>query len=95
MHHLAQSFVTAAGETEQPLPRLDSDLALPDQLAVAADDLVRARPEALAGACAHLLLHRADLLGDDVPPALAAALGVDDVLTAGRLACRPDPLPIS
>ena len=73
VHHLAQAFVTAAGETHQPLPRLDSDLVLPDQLAVTADDLVRSGRADL-GATAHLLAHRRDLLGDDVPPGLLAEL---------------------
>ena len=72
-HHLAQSFVTAAGETTTPLPRLDSDLALPDQLAVTADDLVRAGRASLEHV-AHLLAHRRDLLGEDVPPSLLAQL---------------------
>ena len=73
-HHLAQSFVTAAGETAKPLPRLDSDLALPDQLAVTADDLVRAGCASLEHV-AHLLAHRRDLLGEDVPPSLQEQLG--------------------
>ncbi|MCU1674422.1 MAG: hypothetical protein JWN77_2535 [Frankiales bacterium] len=68
VHHLAASF--AAAETDRPLPRLDSDLALPDQLAVTADDLVRSgrATEAHVG---HLLAHRRDLLGEDVPAGLA------------------------
>ncbi|MDX6198477.1 MAG: hypothetical protein QOJ79_1628 [Actinomycetota bacterium] len=73
MHHLAQSFVTAAGETDGQLPRLD-DLVLPDQLAVTADDLVRTG-RATVQHVAHLLAHRADLLGEDVPPSLLAELG--------------------
>ena len=73
-HHLAQAFVTAAGETDRPLPRLDSDLALPDQLAVTADDLVRSGRAELAHT-AHLLAHRRDLLGDEVPAGLLAELG--------------------
>jgi hypothetical protein len=72
-HHLAQSFVTAAGETDRPLPRLDGDLTLPDQLAVTADDLVRANRAKLVDV-AHLLVHRRDLLGEDVPPSLLAQL---------------------
>jgi hypothetical protein len=72
-HHLAQSFVTAAGETTRPLPRLDSDLALPDQLAVTADDLVRTGRATLEHV-AHLLAHRRDLLGEDVPPSLQEQL---------------------
>ena len=73
VHHLAQSFVTSAGESATPLPRLDSDLVLPDQLAVTADDLVRSGRADLT-AVAHLLAHRRDLLGEDVPTALAAQL---------------------
>ena len=77
VHHLAQALVDAAGEAPVPLPRLDSPLALPDQLAVAADDLVRRGPSGAValGAVAHLLAHRRELLGDDVPAALTARLG--------------------
>ena len=73
VHHLAAAFVRQAGETPLPLPRLDSDLALPDQLAVTADDLVRCGRADLP-AVAHLLAHRRDLLGDDVPAGLLARL---------------------
>ena len=82
--HLAQSFADAAadleGEPRRGLPHLSSDLALPDQLAVTADDLVRAGPGATGAraALAHLLTHRTDLLGDAVPQALCARLGVPD-----------------
>jgi hypothetical protein len=92
-HHLAQRLADAAadleGTTRRALPRLDSDLALADQLAVTADDLVRADPPAdvARSAVAHLLLHRKHLLDDDVPPRLAAALELDDVLAAGEQAC--------
>ncbi|MBK5306002.1 MAG: hypothetical protein JJD92_04860 [Frankiaceae bacterium] len=72
-HHLAQSFVVAAGETDRVLPRLDSDLALPDQLAVTADDLVRVGRATLEHV-AHLLVHRRDLLGEEVPLSLLAQL---------------------
>jgi hypothetical protein len=72
-HHLAQSFVDGAAETDRPLPRLDSDLALPDQIAVTADDLVRSGRADLT-AVAHLLAHRRDLLGEEVPPSLLAQL---------------------
>ena len=77
VHHLAQSFADAAGEAPVPLPVLDSPLALPDQLAVTADDLVRLRPpeQTALRAVAHLLAHRRDLLGEDVPAALGARLG--------------------
>ena len=71
VHHLAQAF--AAQESDHPLPRLDSDLALPDQLAVTADDLVRSR-RATVEDVAHLLAHRRDLLGEDVPAALLERL---------------------
>ena len=93
VHHLAQRFADDAADAEgrprRALPRLGTDLALPDQLAVTADDLVRAAPTAVlvVASTAHLLLHRAHLLGEDVPPGLAAALGVDDVLAAGALVC--------
>lgn len=91
--HLAQACADAAADLERAprrtLPRLDSDLGLADQLAVTSDDLVRAAPgDDLARAVtAHLLVHRSDLLGDDVPASLADALGVDDVVRAGRAAC--------
>jgi len=95
VHHLAQSLADAAAVLErQPrrtLPRLDSDLGLPDQLAVVADDLRRAEPDQIGAraAVAHLLLHRWHLLDEDVPPGLAHRLGVTDVLGAGRAACGP------
>ena len=91
--HLAQACATAAADLEgaprRTLPRLDSDLGLADQLAVTSDDLVRAAPgDDLARAVtAHLLVHRTDLLGEDVPASLADALGVDEVVSAGRAAC--------
>ena len=96
VHHLASSFVDLAGEAPTPLPRLDSDLALPDQLAVTADDLVRTSPpDPLAlDAVTHLLVHRIDLLAEDVPTALAArlaSLGVEDVRLRGRGVCHPGP----
>lgn len=77
VRHLAQSFADAAADLEggprRPLPRLDSDLGVPDQLAVTADDLVRAGSTDLAHV-AHLLRHREDLLGEAPPPRLAALL---------------------
>lgn len=81
VHHLAQALADLAaqaeGEPRRPLPRLDSDLGLPDQLAVTADDLAGADPpaEVARSATIHLLAHRRDLLGDEVPPGLVAALG--------------------
>ena len=92
--HLAQRFADDAarleGEPPRRLPRLDSDLALADQLAVTSDDLLRAGADrALArDAAAHLLVHRLDLLGDEVPASLAEALGLPDVVAAGRAVCR-------
>lgn len=93
VHHLAQACADAAaaleGEPPRALPRLDSDLGLADQLAVTSDDLVRAQPgDDLARAVtAHLLVHRLDLLGEDVPGTLASSLGLVDVVAAGRAAC--------
>jgi len=94
VHHLAQCFADAVGAYDQAgpraVPRLPVDLVLADQLAVTADDLVRARPPdaAVVLATAHLLAHRADLLDDAVPDGLAAALGLDDVVATARAACQ-------
>ena len=93
VHHLAQWCADRAadldGRPSRPVPRLDSDLGLADQLAVTSDDLVRCAPpvELAVAATAHLLSHRVDLLEDDVPPGLAAALGLPDVVAAGRAIC--------
>ena len=65
------------------LPRLDSDLALPDQLAVVAADLVR-YGVADHRATAHLLAHRRDLLGEQVPAGLLASLDGAEVSCPGR-----------
>ena len=70
----------------------DLDLALPDQLAVTAEDLVRSAPaEQQAGdAVAHVLLHRVDLLEEPVPAGLVTALGESSeaaVLERARRAC--------
>lgn len=92
-HHLAQALADVAARLEggqaRPLPRLDSDLALADQLAVTADDVVRAGPpdDVAREALAHLLLHRHDLLAEDVPAALADALGTADPLALGARVC--------
>jgi hypothetical protein len=92
VHHLAQALADRAaeleGEPRRPLPRLD-DLALPDQLAVTADDLVRAAPPprtAVAAAC-HLLLHRAELLGEEVPAGLAYSLDTPSIQAAAAVEC--------
>jgi hypothetical protein len=80
--HLAQSLADLAADAEglpsRLLPRLESDLGLPDQLAVTADDLVRAAPppQVARGATLHLLAHRRDLLGEEVPAGLAGDLGL-------------------
>jgi hypothetical protein len=85
-HHLVQWLADRGAELEgaprRPVPRLDNDLGLPDQLAVTADDLVRAGPDERAArvATAHLLAHRRDLLDDEVPQGLLEHLG--DVLVA-------------
>ena len=100
VHHLAQSLADLAASSEgrscRPLPRLDTDLALADQLAVTADDLVRAVASAQVAvlATAHLLLHRTELLQDEVPAGLADALGMNDAIAlvaAGRQACDGRP----
>ncbi len=96
VHHLAAALVAAAGEAPVALPRLGSDLAGPDQLAVAADDLVRVGPvpDVAADAVAHLLLHRAELLDEPVPDTLAVALGEPDgaaLLRRGRRVCAGTP----
>jgi len=91
--HLAQRFADDAARLEgQPLralPRLDSDLVLADQLAVTCDDLLRAGAGLAREAAAHLLTHRLDLLGDEVPAPLARALGLADVVATGRAVCGP------
>ena len=92
VHHLAAALVLAAGETDEPLPRLD-DLGLADQLAVTADDLVRVGPSAevaLDQAC-HLLLHRRELLDEAVPAGLLAELGEESelgLLRRARAVCE-------
>jgi len=79
-HHLVQALADLAADAEgRPLrsvPRLDSPLSLPDQLAVVADDLIRAAPPPPVAlrALAELVLHRAELDGGPIPPATAALL---------------------
>lgn len=93
VHHLAQALVDAEGSAPVRLPRLDSDLALPDQLAVAADDLVRAG-RATSDAVAHLLLHRSEVLADEVPAGLVPELGEPDgpaLLARARAVCAAPP----
>ena len=95
VHHLAAALVVAARETDRPLPRLTSDLALPDQLAVTATDLVAtgATPQVVRDQCAHLLLHRRDLLDEPVPAGLLGELGWPDepaLLRHARAVCGQD-----
>lgn len=93
VRHLAQALADSAarleGEPLRDLPPLD-DLGVADQLAVTADDLVRAGPPAdlARAATVHLLAHRRDLLDEPVPAGLAAALGPADVVSAGRTNCE-------
>lgn len=92
VHHLAQSLADDVGQAPVRLPRLDSDLALPDQVAVTADDLVRAGPDDATAreVTAHLLLHRAELLEEPVPAGLITALGEVDsgqLLERARARC--------
>ncbi|MFG3697428.1 hypothetical protein ACGF5C_05830 [Micromonospora sp. NPDC047620] len=64
VHRLVQEVANlaadAAGEPRRVVPRLDNDLALPDQLRVVAADLVAAAPppEALARAAAEVTATR-------------------------------------
>jgi hypothetical protein len=87
--HLASWLADAAARIEgtglHDLPVLRPDLLVADQLAVTGDDLVRAEPpaELCKDAVAHLLAHRFDLLGEDVP----ASLGGWDTLSYGRTVC--------
>lgn len=57
MHRLVQRIADLAalaeGEPLRPVPRLDSDLALPDQLIVVTRDLLRATPDAATLLAAH------------------------------------------
>jgi hypothetical protein len=87
--HLASWLADAAATVERTglhdLPVLTPDLLVADQLAVTGDDLVRADPpeDLCADAVAHVLAHRFDLLGEDVP----ASLGGWDTLSYGRTVC--------
>jgi hypothetical protein len=61
---LADLAAVAAGSPRRTVPRLDSDLALPDQLAVTAAEVSRAGdPEAMRAALAEIHALRARLLG--------------------------------
>lgn len=94
VHHLAQRLADEAADLEgrerRPLPRLDADPAVTDQLAVTLDDVLRAGPpdERARRLTAHVLLHRTELLGEAVPAGLAEALECGDVLATGGDDCR-------
>jgi len=87
--HLASWLADTAAGLEgtglHDLPVLKPDLLVADQLAVTGDDLVRCGPppELCGDAVAHLLVHRFDLLGEDVP----VSLGGWDTLSYGRTVC--------
>lgn len=65
VQRLADLAAAAEGEPARPVPRLQNDLALPDQLVVMYRDLIRASPEpgALAEAGAAIADTRAALSG--------------------------------
>ena len=46
VQRIADLAATAEGEPRRAVPRLDNDLALPDQLLVVTQDLIRAKPDA-------------------------------------------------
>ena len=87
--HLAQWLADQAaaleGQPPRRLPVLDTDLLVPDQLAVTGDDLVRATPgdEVCQAAVAHVLAHRLDLLAEPAPP----SLGGESAVRRGREVC--------
>lgn len=89
VRHLAQWCADLAaaheGSGRRELPVLSPDLLVVDQLAVTADDLLRADPGAalLEEAVAHLLAHRSELFGEDPP----ASLGGTAALRRGREVC--------
>lgn len=82
---LADQTAVLEGLPQRQLPVLETDLLVPDQLAVTGDDLVRAAPgeELCQAAVAHVLAHRFDLLAEPAPP----SLGGDSVVRHGREVC--------
>lgn len=82
---LADAAATVEGTGLHDLPTLRPDLLVADQIAVTGDDLVRSDPppDLCADAVAHVLAHRFDLLGEDVP----TTLGGWDTLSYGRTVC--------
>jgi hypothetical protein len=63
VQRIADLAADAEGQPRRAVPRLDNDLALPDQLRVVATDLVAARPtqEVLAAAAADVRETRSQL----------------------------------
>jgi hypothetical protein len=62
VQRLADLAADAEGEPRRPVPRLDNDLALPDQLRVVVADLIAAGPpEALAAAARDIATVRRSL----------------------------------
>jgi hypothetical protein len=59
VQRLADLAATAESQTHRPVPRLDNDLALPDQLRVIAADLLAATPAPAHLADAETALHAA------------------------------------
>ncbi len=82
-HHLVQVLADlgadAEGRPRQRVPRLASDLSLPDQIAVTAYDLVLAEPPdgVVRAALAEVLLHRAEIDGARSPPDLLRQAAAD------------------
>ena len=87
--HLAQWLADQSAALEEApsrqLPVLDTDLLVPDQLAVTGNDLLLAgADDALCqAAVAHLLAHRLDLLAEPAP----ATMGGDAAVRRGREIC--------
>jgi len=79
-HHLVQALADLAAEAEgrprRSVPRLDSPMSLPDQLAVMTHDLTSATlpPPVALRTLAELGLHRAELDGGRISPASSALL---------------------
>ena len=59
VQRLADLAAVAEGEPLRPVPRLDSDLALPDQLIVVTRDLLRATPDAATLRAGHAAVAQA------------------------------------
>jgi hypothetical protein len=59
VQRIADLAALAEGESLRPVPHLDSDLALPDQLIVVTRDLLRAAPDAATLRAAHAAVAQA------------------------------------